>query len=302
MEFAGIFQIPMVGADVCGFNDETTETLCARWAMLGAFYPFYRNHAGDNVSPQEFYRWPTVTSAAQKAIGARYQLLDYLYTAMYHQSEAGTPTLNPLFFLYPTDANTLDNELQFFFGQSLLVSPVTEENSTSVTIYLPDDQFYNFWTLAPVRGNGTDVTLTDIAFDDIPLHFRGGSVVPIRVQSANTTAAVRKQDFQLIVAPGVDGSASGSLYLDDGESLVQNATSLLGFAYSGGTLTVDGNFDYPTNNSIRTVKILGVNSRPGNVSLNGQALDSSSWTYDNSSVVNANVSQPLTQAFNFSIQ
>lgn len=181
--------------------------------------PFYRNHAVDTSSSQEFYRWPLVTEAAKYAISVRYRLLDYLYTALQRQSTDGTPAMNPLWFLYPWDSETAAIDLQYFYGDCILVSPVTEENSTEVEMYLPDDIFYDFDTLEPMRGNASWVKRVNVPFDRIPLHIRGGCIIPLRTSSANTTTELRKRGFELIVAPGLDGEAVGSLYVDDGVSL-----------------------------------------------------------------------------------
>lgn len=225
--------------------------------MLGAFLPFYRNHQSIGTLDHEFYRFPLVAEAAKIAIKARYQLLDYLYTALYQQTVDGTPTLNPMFFLYPQDSNTLAIQAQFFFGSSILVSPVTIENATDVTLYLPDDQFYDFWTLEAVRGEGKWITLTGVNYTQIPVYIKGGSVIPMRVDGAATTAALRKLDFNLVVAPGLQGTASGSLYLDDGVSLEQTATSVIEFQYEGGVLSMRGSFQYDAGVNIANVILLG---------------------------------------------
>lgn len=257
LEFAALFQIPMVGSDVCGYAGDPDEFLCARWAMLGAFSPFYRNHKASGVPPQEFYRWPLVTAAAKKAIGARYQLLDYIYTALYQQTQTGTPLVNPMFFIYPNDTNTFSLQLQYFYGSAIMVAPVTDDNATDVTFYLPEGIFYDFWSHAPIQGNGSDYYIPYVDFTSLPLYYKGGNIVPLRAESTNTTTMLREQPFTLIIAPDSNGVATGQLYIDEGTMISQPSITLANFYYEAGQLTINGTFNYGAP-AITGFTILGV--------------------------------------------
>ncbi|KAF2226293.1 putative alpha-glucosidase [Elsinoe ampelina] len=245
LDFISFFQVPYVGSDVCGFIGDTNDLLCARWATLGAFSPFYRNHNADGAASQEFYRWPIVASAARNAINTRYQLLDYIYTAFKAQTTTGEPMIKPMFFVYPDEADFFTEQYQYFYGDAILVAPVTTENSTVGSVRLPAESlYYDFYTHAPIRGTGEAIVLPDVPYDTIPLFIKGGSIVPLRASSANTTKALREQDFTLIIAPDDEGNASGSLYIDDGVSLEQPTSTQITFKYSSGRFAMDGQFDY----------------------------------------------------------
>lgn len=188
-----------------------------------------------------------------------------------------------MWFKYPQDENTFTLEYQFFYGDSILVSPVTGDNATSVSIYLPQDVFYDFDTLSAVGGAGSFITLSDIPFTKIPLYIKGGAILPLRAQSAMTTTALRKKDFEFIVAPDIQGEASGTLYIDDGESINPASYTDVNLRFKEGKLEIRGVFGYtpPTGVNISLVRFLGVDSQPNGVLIDGKYIhDGSGYSYN----------------------
>jgi alpha-glucosidase len=179
----------------------------------------------------------------------------------------------PLSWVHPEDENTVGNEHQFYFGPALLVSPVVAENSTTATFYVPNEVYYDFFDLTPVQGEGAEITVENVGYDTMPLHIRGGSIIPLRTGDVNTTEQNRELPFHLVIAPNSTEQAWGYLRLDDGISLDPgDATSDIWMEYSNGTLEVSGSFGYNQGNTLDMIVFAG-QSENRTVSINGQAAD-----------------------------
>jgi len=176
----------------------------------------------------------------------------------------------PLSWVHPEDENTINIEHQFYFGPSLLVSPVVAENSTTATFYVPNEIYYDFFTLSPVQGEGAEITVEDVGYDTMPLHIRGGSILPLRFGDANTTEQNRELPFHLVIAPNSTDQASGYLRLDDGVSLDPgDTTSDIMMMYGNNTLEVSGSFGYNEGNIIDAIVFAGQTENK-TISVNGE--------------------------------
>ncbi|CAG9860741.1 unnamed protein product [Phyllotreta striolata] len=295
-----LYGVPLMGADICGFNGNTTSSLCNRWMQLGAFYPFSRNHNTDDGNDQDpVAMGKQVVESSIKALTIRYKLLPYLYTLFHKAHVNGDTVARPLFFEYPKDLNTYNIDDQFLWGPALMIAPVLKENDTSVTTYVPQGTWYNYYTFQGFYSNGQNYTL-DAPLDTIPLLIKGGHVLPMQ-SPGNTTRTSRLSFVELLVASDDSNYAIGQLYWDDGDSLnsfEEQQYSLITFELNGNTLRSKGEFigtEIPPD--LSTVTILGVAKAPMNVQINGLSLKDFEFVKSKKSLTINNMSVQLRRPF-----
>ncbi|KAI6243207.1 Maltase-glucoamylase, intestinal [Aphelenchoides fujianensis] len=216
-----IFGIPHVGSDVCGFDGDTNEELCLRWQQLGAFHSFFRNHNIIGAIPQDPSQWNSVAQATRTANLWRYRHLPYLYSLHFAASKEGGTVIRPVAFEFPRDRRAFDLSYQFMWGPAVMVIPVTDENVDTVDGYLPEEAawFALYGSRYGVQAAAGDGTFEAPRNSSAPAFVRAGHVLPRQVP-ALTTAAARRQHFQLLIACDETRTATGRLFWDDGERLI----------------------------------------------------------------------------------
>ncbi|XP_072111509.1 sucrase-isomaltase, intestinal [Mobula birostris] len=273
LEF-NLFGIPYIGADICGFFDNSTEELCRRWMQVGAFYPFCRNHNAENYEPQDpafFGENSLLVNSSKHYLNIRYTLLPYLYTLFHKAHTSGDTVVRPLLHEFPSDKVTWTVDHQFLWGPALLITPVLDPKTENVNAYVPDAVWYDYETGAALTTRKQFVNM-NIPADKLGLHVRGGFIFPTQ-QPANTTFYSRKNPLGLLIALDEQGKANGELFWDDGESRDTYEKGVYidyQFTVMENTLNVKvGNTGYtdPNNLKFEEIRILGMEALPLSVNI-----------------------------------
>jgi alpha-glucosidase/alpha-D-xyloside xylohydrolase len=189
---------PYWGTDIGGFypTRELTGELYVRWFQFGTFCPSFRAHGrtwhlrlpwGWNtgeLGPDEHNRSvdlkelhnPHVEPICRKYLELRYRLLPYTYTLCREAHDSGLPLIRALWLHYPNDRTAITRSDEYLWGRDILVAPVIERGAKSRKVYLPEGDWYDFWTNEKHAGRREVTREVDLA--TMPLYVRAGSILP----------------------------------------------------------------------------------------------------------------------------
>jgi alpha-glucosidase (family GH31 glycosyl hydrolase) len=198
-----------------GFEHPADPELYIRWVQFGMFSPVALVFGMDHPGYKEPWNYgDDALRNFKKYDSLRYQLLPYIYSNAYQTYKTGKPLMQALVLNYQDDENVYEIGDQYLFGNDLMVCPVTTKGAQTRTVYLPEGEWYDWWTGKKYSGKQYIHVVTPL--DSLPIFAKAGAIIPM--QPAMKYVGEKPVDvITLDVFPG--DSSSFELYEDDGTSL-----------------------------------------------------------------------------------
>jgi alpha-glucosidase (family GH31 glycosyl hydrolase) len=258
-----------------GFEHNADPELYIRWCQFGMLSPIATVFGMDHPGYKEPWNYgEDGLRNFKKYDSLRYSLLPYLYTTAWQQYKTGMPIMRALVLQYQDDKNVHDITDQYLLGDNMMVCPVTTKGALTRTVYLPEGDWYSYWTGKRYTGKQYIHVVTPL--DTMPIFIKAGSIVPGRAV-VNYIGEKTLPQLTLDVYPG---NGSFSVYEDDGRSLSYqqgvSAITAMQVSETGTQLTLSiaraaGAYATKVNQYLVAIH---TDKQPASVQLNGKALQS----------------------------
>lgn len=161
---------PFYAHDIGGFyGDRRDAELYLRWVQAGVFASHMRFHG---IGAREPWSYGTETSErVLPFLRLRYQLLPYIYAALEKGRVSGVALCRPMVLAFPDYPESWSFDLQYLFGESLLVAPVVRPQGEA-RYYLPQGDWVDFWSEQPVSGG--QIVESRVPLYRLPLFVKAG--------------------------------------------------------------------------------------------------------------------------------
>lgn len=225
----------MWASDVGGYQNSnfgsSTNNLFMRWTQFGAFSPLMQMHRQVNTSNLLQFPWGYGADALTNYLfyaKLHTALFPYIYSYALEASTNGLPIMRPLVLMNQTDPNTYggvyNTSHSYLFGNELLVAPAITNTVTTRSVYLPQGNWYDFFSNMKYSG-GQSIIWSNANQSQMPLFVREGAVIPMistNVQTLCDSAYVSNpglttmdNSIQFLVYP----TTNSSFTVYDGTSL-----------------------------------------------------------------------------------
>jgi alpha-D-xyloside xylohydrolase len=210
--------------DIGGFEGRPDPAVFKRWIPFGLLCTHSRLHGSDS------YRVPWLFDEESVEVLRRFtrlkaKLMPYIYGQAVIAARDGMPVLRPMVAEFPDDPACAHLDLQYMFGDRLLVAPVfTASGETSY--YIPAGTWTHLQTAATVRGPGWVHEVCD--FQTVPVFVRPGTLLPIGARDdrpdyqydehVTLRDEVADGDRTTVTVPGTTGEVAAAFEVarDDG--------------------------------------------------------------------------------------
>jgi alpha-D-xyloside xylohydrolase len=204
-----------------GVSPADRADLFMRWTQFACFSPIMQMHRQVHPQKKQDFQPGKTEELRQYPWGygdvalKNYQffsrlhtrLFPYIYTYAKESSATGLPILRPVVLMNQTDPNTFGVQHAYHFGNEFLVAPIVVLNANTRQVYLPDGNWFDFWTNEKHPGKQT------IAWQNpdrarFPLLVREGAIVPMLTEDIQTLC-----DPNYVNNPGVSTPTDALLFL-----------------------------------------------------------------------------------------